>query len=98
MQPGIPAPPTAPPAKAEQVIAQELRTEGADEEELSRWRKGHPLKVRLAARLRTETTVTPDWIAQRLRMRTRGHLAHLLYLHERARLQPPSPTQRTLKI
>ena len=36
-------------------------------------------KVRLAQRLRVETTVTLKWIAERLRMGTRGHLTHLLY-------------------
>ena len=47
------------------------------------------MKVSLAARLRAETIVTLDWIAKRLRMGTRGHLAHLLYLHEHARSEPP---------
>jgi hypothetical protein len=43
-----------------------------------RWRKGHAFKVMLAARLRAESTVTVGWIAERLAMGTRGHLAHLL--------------------
>lgn len=33
----------------------------------------------MAARLRTETTITVGWIAERSRMGTRGHLDHLLY-------------------
>ena len=64
----------------------------------ARWRKGHPLKVSLAARLRAETTVTLDWIAKRLRMGTRGHLAHLIYLHEHARSEPPPQDQPRLNI
>ncbi len=42
-------------------------------------RKGEPAKVKLAARLRGETTQTLEWIVQRLRMGTPAHLAHLLY-------------------
>jgi len=51
-----------------------------------------------ASRLRTETTVTVDWIAQRLHMGTRGHAAHLLSLQEHSRLQPPSSDQPTLNL
>jgi hypothetical protein len=47
--------------------------------------KGDPFKVRLARRLREQTTVTVAWIAGRLRMGTRGHVTHLLYWHERKR-------------
>jgi hypothetical protein len=36
-------------------------------------------KVVLAARLRAETTKTVGWIAERLGMRTRGHLNYVLY-------------------
>src|ERR1035441_9940172 len=39
---------------------------------------------------RAETTVTVSWIAQRLVMGTRGHLAHLLYRKGRT---PPTPSQ-----
>jgi hypothetical protein len=41
--------------------------------------KGDAVKVALAARLRAETTLTVDWIAERPGMGTRGHLNHLLY-------------------
>jgi hypothetical protein len=41
-------------------------------------RKGTPLKVKLALKLRAETTVTLGWFAERLQMGTRGHLANLL--------------------
>jgi len=71
-------------AKAEHVIVEALRGEGIGEEQLSRWRKGHPFKLGLALRLRPETTVSVEWIARRLQVGTRGHLAHLLYQGERA--------------
>ena len=46
-------------------------------------RKGDPAKVKLAQRLRAETTMTLNWIAQRLQMGTKTHLAHLLYWETR---------------
>jgi hypothetical protein len=48
---------------------------------------GHPngdaRKVRIAARLRQETTMTLEWIAQRLHMGASGHVTCLLYRQER---------------
>ena len=76
-------------AKAQRLVAEALRVSGVTQEQLAAWRKGHPFKVRLAAKLRAETTVTIGWIAQRLGMGTRGHLAHLLYLDAQARFHPP---------
>jgi hypothetical protein len=66
-------------AKAERLITEALRVGGISPEQLANWRKGHPFKVKLAAKLRAETTVSVSWIAQRLAMGTRGHLAQLLY-------------------
>jgi hypothetical protein len=37
------------------------------------------VKVALAARLRAETTMMVEWIAEHLVMGTRGYLNHLLY-------------------
>ena len=54
-------------------------TKGWTEDDLRLRRKGDVFKVRLAQRLRVETTVTLKWIAERLRIGTRGHLTHLLY-------------------
>ena len=62
------------------------------------WRKGHPFKVNLAAKLRAETTVTVSWLAQRLAMGTRGHLAHLLNRNSGIPLAPSQSRQPTLKI
>ena len=40
--------------------------------------EGHPFEVKVALKLRTQTTVTVEWIADRLQMGTREHAAHLL--------------------
>lgn len=66
-------------ARAEGIVRGELGRRGWTERTLSARRKGDPEKVRIAQRLRAETTVTLAWIAHRLRMGTRTHLSHLLY-------------------
>ena len=75
-------------ARAEGLIAAELKRRGWEEKELAGRRKGDKMKVRLAGRLRAETTVPLKWIAQRLSMGTRGHLQHLLYWQTRKKPQP----------
>ena len=85
-------------AKAERMIAQALQTDGVMEQQIASWRKGHPFKVKLAARLRAETTVTFSWIAHRLAMGTRGHLAHLLYRNQRTRTGLPLPNRPSPNI
>ena len=64
--------------KARRVIAQELKRLGWKQEELRARRKGDPEKVRLARRLRAETTMTLAWVAQHLEMGTWGYVSHLL--------------------
>ena len=59
---------------AEKIIGGELKRKGWTEDDLRVRRKGDVFKVRLAQRLRVETTVTLKWIAERLRMGTRGSL------------------------
>ncbi len=66
-------------AKAERIAAEELRRRGWNTTTLGRRRKGDPEKVVIAERLRRETTMTMEWIAERLKMGTKSHLAHLLY-------------------
>jgi hypothetical protein len=85
-------------AKAEKLIAQALRTQAIPEERLALWRKGHPFKIKLAARLRAESTVTLGWIARRLKMGSRGHLAHLMYLHQHGDNRSQSSAQLGFKI
>ena len=66
-------------ALAERIIAEELKRQRWQEADLETQSKGHSVKVALAVRLRAETTLTVQWIAERLGMGTRGHLNHLLY-------------------
>ena len=56
--------------QAEQLIGEMLETLGWAEEELAKRRKGDKEKVRMAAKLRSRTTVSWKWIAEKLRM---GH-------------------------
>jgi REP-associated tyrosine transposase len=66
-------------ATAERVVREELKKLRWTEQTLAQRRKGDAGKIRLARRLRQETTMTSAWIASRLRMGTRTHLAHLFY-------------------
>jgi hypothetical protein len=79
-------------AKAERLVAEELRRHKWDASTLAERRKGDPAKLALARRLRAERTMPLAWIAERLNMGTKTHLAHLLYWqrqnnekHEKAR-------------
>ena len=65
--------------RARGLIQAALGRKGWTVQELKTRRKGDAFKVRLAAQLRAQTTVTAAWIAQELHMGTRGHLTHLLY-------------------
>ncbi len=65
-------------AWAEGLLADELRRRGWAETELARRRKGDAQKLKMARRLRQETTMTLTWIARRLRMGAAGSLANLL--------------------
>jgi hypothetical protein len=62
-------------ARAEVIIAQEMRRLGWKQGQLSRRAKTDPDKVRMAARLRKETTLTMGEIARRLEMGTRNTLS-----------------------
>ncbi|MBE0544578.1 MAG: hypothetical protein IH623_24835 [Verrucomicrobia bacterium] len=56
----------------------ELRQRRWTEQDLGRRRKPDAPKVKLAARLRAETVMTLDWIAERLRMGCRHTVANCL--------------------
>src|SRR5438034_4420859 len=58
-------------AKAERIVAEELKRAGWMEKTLGQKPKGDPKKVKIAQRLRQETTMTLAWIAERLRMGTK---------------------------
>lgn len=65
-------------AKAERIVAEELRKRGWGQTELKQRRKTDRMKLHIAARLRCETVQTLDWIAQRLEMGCRHTLANCL--------------------
>ena len=71
-------------AKAERIVAEELKRRKWDATVLGARRKGDPGKLAIARRLREETTMTLAWIAERLKMGTKTHLAHLLYWERRS--------------
>jgi putative transposase len=71
--------------KASRIVEEELTRLGWRAEDLDRMRKGDSRKLAIVRRLRAETTVTLEWIAQRLRMGTRGYLVHLLYWEGRSK-------------
>ena len=66
-------------AKAHRIIREELEALRWNGDDLRRHRKSHTSKVRIAARLRQQTTMTLDWIADQLGMGSAGHVSHLLY-------------------
>ena len=65
-------------AKAERIIQAELKQRRWQAGDLARQRKGDPIKVKLAGRLRQETTVTIKWIAEQLHIGSWKHVNHLL--------------------
>jgi hypothetical protein len=64
--------------QAESVVKEGLKRLGWSEEDLMHRRKGDRKKVKLALRLRQETTMTLKWIAHRLKMGAAGSLANKL--------------------
>ena len=65
--------------KADRLVRVALRELGWRETDLERRRKGDPEKVKIARRLRKETTMTLAWVAQRLHMGSWTYVANLLY-------------------
>ena len=64
--------------KAEGMVVEELNKRGWTEQELKERRKTDAVKVQMARRLRDETVMTLDWIAQRLEMGCRHTVANCL--------------------
>ena len=64
--------------KARRIVAAELKRLNSTESELRRRRKGDPKKVKIARRLREETTMTLKWIAGELYMGAWTHVSNLL--------------------
>ena len=63
-------------AKAERLLAEELARSGLSAEGLAARRKADRQKVRIARRLRRESTMTWSWIAQRLAMGAPAYAAN----------------------
>ena len=60
------------------LLAEELKRRGWTSGQLTGRRKGDREKVKIARRLRKETTMTLDWIAERLNMGAAGYAAQCL--------------------
>lgn len=66
-------------ARAERIIAAELKRRRWGEGNLAARAKGDLGKVAIAARVRAETEVTVAWLAERLKMGTAGYVNNRLY-------------------
>ncbi len=82
--------------QAEQLVIAGLKRMRWSEADLRAHRKGEPRKVALAWKLRSQTTMPLVWIAERLNMGTRGHLAWLLQQRGKGRHAAPA-NQRLLR-
>ncbi len=69
-------------AQAERLAAAALKRIGWTEQDVLGRRKGDPRKIELALELRRKTSVPLLWLAERLCMGSRGHLAWLLQHHK----------------
>jgi len=65
-------------AKTERLVREELGKLDWKETDLAQRRRGDPGKVRIARRLRAETTMTLAWIVRRLHMGVWTHVSNLL--------------------
>jgi hypothetical protein len=73
-------------AKAERLLAEELRRRKLRPEDLAGRPKGDRQKARIAWRLREETTMTWDWIAEKLAMGVGPYAAHCVRVLRRTAL------------
>ena len=77
-------------AQAERLVIAGLKRLGWREADLGARRMGEPRKVDLAWKLRSQTTMPLAWIAERLHMGSRGHLAWLLQRRGKSRHAAPT--------
>ena len=68
-------------AKTGRIAQEELDALGWAAQDLQGRRKSDPQKVRIASRLRRETTITLEWIADHLCMGAATNVASLLQRH-----------------
>ncbi len=64
--------------KALTIVEKEFRRRRWTRDQLTRWRKGDKRKVRIALRLRRDTTMTLKWMAEQLAMGTWANVARRL--------------------
>ena len=72
-------------ARAERIVVEEMKRRRWDEAELAQRAKGDAPKVAIALRLRAQSAVTVQWIADRLQMGAAGYVHHLLYRQRKAK-------------
>ena len=77
-------------ATAESIVREELRRHRWQEADLRRRIKGDRVKIAIATRMRSETTMTVKWIAGRLQMGSCGYTNHLLHLNQKNKRQQRS--------
>jgi hypothetical protein len=80
--------------QADLIVREELARLGWTEAELARRPKGDPEKVRIARRLRAETSASLRWTAARLHMGTWTSAANQLYRKDTLAPAPPRNTRR----
>ena len=68
--------------RAVRVLKEALGEQGIREADLGKLRANDSRKVRVAMRLRAETTMTASWIAEKLSISSVGYLSRLLYLRK----------------
>ena len=78
-----------------ELVIDGLERMGWSEADVRAHRKGEPRRVDLAWELRSQTTMPLAWIAERLNLGTRGHLAWLL--QQRGKSQPAAPASQRLR-
>ena len=70
--------------RAWRIVSEALEEAAWDAERLENERKGHPTKVKLARRLRCETTMSLQWIAETLCMGSWTYVSNLLRPNQKA--------------
>jgi REP element-mobilizing transposase RayT len=78
--------------KAERLAREELAKLGWKEADLAERRKGDAGKLKIALKLRAETTMTLSWIAGRLQMGTASSLGNLFSARRAAKERMGTPT------
>lgn len=76
--------------KAERILVEELAAAGWQRSDLSKRAKNAPEKIRIARRLRSETTMTLKWIAAQMEMGAWTYLSSLLNKPQAEVTPPPS--------